>query len=125
MKAVAFTLAGFPGGMEWRGERRADGMRAVARRDPCLSLDPPGGPLTLASSAKILVSTHPKTDWAKAITARWQDSVWAIVEVGRVLIQAKEALEHGEFLEMVGDLPFGPKVGQLGAIHTAIKKLVG
>jgi len=84
-----------------------------------------GGGCPLATSEKILVSTHPKTDWANAITARWQDSVWAIVEVARMLIQAKEALEHGEFLEMVEDLPLGPKVGQLGATHTAIKKLVG
>lgn len=55
----------------------------------------------------------PASYWAKAITKRWQDTVWGIVEVGKLLIQAKDALEHGEFLEMVeGDLPFGPRAGQ-------------
>ena len=35
------------------------------------------------------------------------DSVWAIVEVGELLVQAKAALEHGEFLKMVEEeLPF-------------------
>ena len=37
-----------------------------------------------------------RSDWAKAITARWQDSVWAIVEFGGLLTQAKEALAHGD-----------------------------
>jgi len=31
-----------------------------------------------------------RTDWAVAITKRWQDTVWGIVEVGKLLIQAKK-----------------------------------
>ncbi len=35
-------------------------------------------------------------------------SLWGIIEVGKLLIQAKEALEHGEFMGMIEEeLPFG------------------
>lgn len=47
-------------------------------------------------------------DWAERIRARWQDSVEAIIDVGRLLMQAKEDLSHGEFIPMCRDkLPFG------------------
>ena len=46
-------------------------------------------------------------------TRRWQDTVWGIVEVGKLLIQAKDALEHGEFLKMFkGDIPFREDTAQ-------------
>ncbi len=49
----------------------------------------------------------PASYWAKAITKRWQDTVWGIVEVGKLHIQAKEALEHGEFRALIEEeLPF-------------------
>ena len=48
-----------------------------------------------------------RREWVQKITARYQESVGAIVDVGRYLIQAKEQLTHGEFGSMVADdLPF-------------------
>ncbi len=48
-----------------------------------------------------------RTQWAKKITERYQDSVRAILDVGRYLIEAKTELEHGEFGVMIAqDLPF-------------------
>ena len=49
------------------------------------------------------------SDFASAITQRWQDSVVAIIDVGKLLVGAKAALPHGEFGPMVnGDqIPFG------------------
>lgn len=45
--------------------------------------------------------------WASRIRAAWQKSVDGIIEVGRLLIEAKEALPHGEFIAMVeSELPF-------------------
>ncbi len=49
------------------------------------------------------------TRWERVqkITTCYQESVGAIVDVGRYLIQAKEQLTHGEFGSMVADdLPF-------------------
>ena len=47
-------------------------------------------------------------DFASAITERWQDSVAAIIDAGRLLLEAKAALSHGEFTPMVeNSLPFG------------------
>ncbi|MEK4034039.1 DUF3102 domain-containing protein [Methylocystis sp. IM3] len=65
--------------------------------------------------------THPAADtssaisnmtlretWAERITAAWQKSVASILETGHNLIQAKQELEHGEWLKMIKDeLPFG------------------
>ncbi len=48
-----------------------------------------------------------RKQWAEKITQRYQDSVRAILDVGRYLIQAKAELEHGEFGLMIAeDLPF-------------------
>lgn len=41
--------------------------------------------------------------WAEAITARWQDSVETIIDVGQMLIEAKDSLPHGEFGAMCKD----------------------
>lgn len=38
--------------------------------------------------------------WAPRITAEWRKSVEGILHVGRQLIAAKEACEHGEFLRL-------------------------
>ena len=48
-------------------------------------------------------------DFADAISARWQDSVVAIIDVGKLLLGAKHALPHGEFGPMVESdrVPFG------------------
>ena len=48
-------------------------------------------------------------DFADAISARWQESVLAIIDVGKLLLGAKHTLPHGEFGPMIeGDkVPFG------------------
>lgn len=51
--------------------------------------------------------------WAERICNRWQDSVEAIIDVGRLLIEAKEDLAHGEFVQMCRTkLPFGEDSAQ-------------
>ena len=53
-------------------------------------------------------------DFADAISARWQDSVVAIIDVGKLLLGAKHALPHGEFGPMIeGErVPFGWRTAQ-------------
>src|ERR1044072_1346920 len=49
----------------------------------------------------------PASAWATRISACWRASFEAILEVGRLLTEAKEALPHGGFLGMIErDLPF-------------------
>jgi|LakMenEpi03Aug12_release.lakeMendotaPanAssembly.Ray.scaffolds.fasta_scaffold52402_8 hypothetical protein len=58
--------------------------------------------------------------WAPKIHAEWRKSVEGILGVGRQLIAAKEACEHGEFLRLFKGrenavsepLPFGDKTAQ-------------
>jgi hypothetical protein len=59
-------------------------------------------------------NTAPRANtWAAQIRAAWQSSLDGILEAGRLLIAAKAALAHGEFLAMVeSDLPFGPRTAQ-------------
>ena len=52
-------------------------------------------------------------DFALAISQRWQDSVLAIIDVGKLLLGAKATLSHGEFEPMIRDrLPFGESTAQ-------------
>jgi hypothetical protein len=52
--------------------------------------------------------------WAARIAACWRASVEAILEVGRLLEAAKEALDHGEFGKMIEtELPFGERTAQM------------
>jgi hypothetical protein len=51
-------------------------------------------------------------EWAARITARWQDSVEAILDVGRMLIQAQADVGHGNWLRLVEKLPFGESTAQ-------------
>ena len=54
-----------------------------------------------------------KDDFAFAIAERWQDSVVAIIDVGKLLLGAKATLSHGEFEPMIRDrLPFGESTAQ-------------
>lgn len=58
--------------------------------------------------------------WAPRINAEWRKSVEGILGVGRQLIAAKEACEHGEFLRLFKGhenavsepLPFGRQAGE-------------
>jgi hypothetical protein len=52
--------------------------------------------------------------WAELITEAWQKSVVAIIETGSLLAEAKAALPHGKFLQMVErDLPFEARTAQM------------
>lgn len=52
-------------------------------------------------------------DYPKAIAARWHGAAKAILEAGRLLIEAKGALEHGRFRKMIeGQLPFGARTAE-------------
>ena len=48
------------------------------------------------------------------ITARWQDTVDGILECGRLLVQARESAEHGEWGEIFEKrkVPFGKRTAQ-------------
>jgi Protein of unknown function (DUF3102) len=62
--------------------------------------------------------------WVSRITAVWQQSVQAIIEVGRLLIAAKAALPHGEFGKMIAsDLPFSDSTARKLMAIAADKKL--
>jgi hypothetical protein len=55
----------------------------------------------------------PAHAWAARIRQRWCDGVASIIECGKLLTAAKEALPHGEFGKMIeSDLPFGPSTAQ-------------
>jgi hypothetical protein len=51
-------------------------------------------------------------EWAARITARWQDSVEAILDVGQMLVEAKAQVGHGSWLELVGKLPFSERTAE-------------
>jgi hypothetical protein len=52
-------------------------------------------------------------EWTSRIAAAWQKGVEAILETGRLLIEAKAALRHGEFKSMIQlKLPFNPGTAQ-------------
>ena len=57
--------------------------------------------------------------FAELITASWRKAVTSIIETGRLLIQAKAKLDHGEFLRMFsnrlvqGSVPFGPRTAEM------------
>jgi N6-adenosine-specific RNA methylase IME4 len=57
-----------------------------------------------------------RQQWAYTINARWQDSVDAIIDVGRLLMQAKhELVRHGQWLKLFEnkELPFGERTAQM------------
>jgi hypothetical protein len=57
--------------------------------------------------------TAERTQWAARISAAWHQSVTSIIETGRLLTEAKAALDHGEWLPMVEtDLPFRRNTAQ-------------
>jgi N6-adenosine-specific RNA methylase IME4 len=51
--------------------------------------------------------------WAVRIAGAWRQSVQAVIETGRLIKQAKDDLDHGEFTAMIeSDLPFGARTAQ-------------
>ena len=66
-------------------------------------------PEILAAETKVT-----REEYAEVITRRWQDSVIAIIDVGKLLIKAKGVL-RGKFLVRVydDDLPFGERTARI------------
>jgi hypothetical protein len=55
----------------------------------------------------------PRVDFAERILAAYRKAVDAFFETGGLLIESKESLEHGEFLDMVEcDLPFSTSTAE-------------
>jgi hypothetical protein len=74
-----------------------------------------GNPQLEAAPPNSLAVINPRAvrEWVARITASWQRGVEAIVGTGRLLNEAKAALDHGEWLPMIQrELPFGPSVAQ-------------
>src|SRR6266700_3394730 len=73
----------------------------------------------MTSLLKSPAATTPD-QWAAEISACWRQSVEAIIQTGRLIAAAKEALPHGEFTAMIeSQLPFTARTAQrLMAIGT-------
>lgn len=73
------------------------------------------GRALMTGAIEILPPAEPPTleDYARRINARWQESVGSILEVGRLLVEAKAALDHGAFGDLVGSrCPFSIRTAQ-------------
>jgi hypothetical protein len=58
-------------------------------------------------------NTRSASEWAAQISAAWQKSTGAIIETGRLLIEAKASLDHGAWLPMVKtELPFSRQTAE-------------
>jgi hypothetical protein len=93
-----------------RPKKGKPGNKAVSRAAPAL-----------AGAGLVPINSEPLTgevisgDWrfyADRITATWQNAVQNIVEAGRLLIEAKGKVEHGDWLKLVEELPFGERRAQ-------------
>ncbi len=62
--------------------------------------------------------------WAVRITERWRATFDSIIEVGRMLIEAKQQLQHGDFGEMCrSKLPFCHRTAQRLMVIAADERL--
>ena len=82
-------------------------------------------PLTghLPSTQPVVTELRTVDDFASEIGRLWRESHERFIQIGEYLEQAKERLQHGEFIAMVdSQLPFGRKtVHQLMTAAKAIK----
>jgi hypothetical protein len=68
---------------------------------------------TVVHSPDVLAGGRPAFTWADRISEAWQKSTTAIIETGRLLIQAKDGLERGQWLQMIqAELPFNQRTAQ-------------
>jgi hypothetical protein len=81
-----------------------------------LRLDRAPAPVLIEGDARVLalqsVSTAPETpdDYVEAISSLWSRAQSAFLDIGRLLIRAKEILPHGEYASAVeARLPFGAR----------------
>jgi hypothetical protein len=66
---------------------------APGPRGMILRIDPPIAALSHTAQASLIEAP---AEWTSRIAAAWQKGVEAILETGRLLIEAKAALKHGE-----------------------------
>jgi len=60
-----------------------------------------------------LVQGNAAIDWRNRICAAWQKGVESIIETGRLLVEAKASIPHGEFGKMIEiQLPFKASAAQ-------------
>ena len=63
--------------------------------------------------AEVLPASNVRGQWAEKISARWHKTQQGVIEVGRLLIEAKAQLGHGSFTAMIeANLPFGARTAQ-------------
>ena len=87
----------------------------IPEESPFATCSPPGTVVNVGSPAENVpdVSAHEAEEWAAQIQSKLSASVAAIIEVGRLLLDAKKALGHGRYTKMVeANLPFGLRQAQ-------------
>jgi hypothetical protein len=63
-------------------------------------------------SMDVAIVSNPSA-WAARINAQWRQSLASVVEAGRILLEAKASLPHGQFTVMVEtELDFNPRTAQ-------------
>jgi ParB family chromosome partitioning protein len=64
--------------------------------------------ISIKPFAAAVIAPSSRDQWALRISEAWQRAAIAIITTGRLLIEAKAALPHGEWQAMIesGDLPF-------------------
>jgi N6-adenosine-specific RNA methylase IME4 len=73
-----------------------------------------GGLIHGVDAVTAIDSAGARRKWAARITEAWRPSVLANFETGRLLIEAKASMPHGDFLNMIErDLPFGARTAQM------------
>ena len=63
----------------------------------------------------IVVPETPTNDWrfySDRITAAWQRALASIIETGKLLVEAKSKVDHGDWLKLVEELPFSDRTAQ-------------
>lgn len=93
--------------------RKPDGKASSCKA--CNAVPKVGNLLITPSRALVrMFDSNDPEAWIARIAEEWRNSVEAIMQVGRSLIEAKAALPHGAFLQMLEDeeLPFGASTAQ-------------
>lgn len=96
---------------------KSDSRKPDGKASSCKACNaaPKVGELPIANS-RALVPVFDQSDpkaWAARISERWRSSVEAIIDTGRILVDAKAALPHGAFAGMCeSDLPFSQRTAQ-------------
>lgn len=87
----------------------------IPEESPFATCSPPGTVVNVGSPAENVPdeSAHEAEEWAAQIQSKLSASVAAIIEVGRLLLDAKKALGHGRYTKMVeSKLPFNVRQAQ-------------